>query len=158
VVARLARRARRAARAELIGEREDQRAQRILIVRIDREHVAADALGLCRIVEQAIALGLVERVRDAVRCDRLELELGHCCSARPGWCRCAAGSLGVAPLALVRVAAGSVIVAPLAVVGAAARRARSLLLRSPWLVPLRGGLARGCPARPGWCRCAAGSL
>ena len=53
-------------RAELVGQRQDQRAQRVLVVRVDREDVAADALGLRRIVEQPIALGLLERVRDAV--------------------------------------------------------------------------------------------
>src|SRR5262249_1033262 len=55
----------------------DQTAQRFLVVRIDREHVEADALGLRRVVEQPIALGLLHRVRDAVGRDLLERERAH---------------------------------------------------------------------------------
>src|ERR1044071_8232549 len=77
VGARFARRVTGATRAELIGERQDQAAQRVLVVGSDREHVLADALGLRRIIEQPIALGLVHRVRDAVGRDLLELEGAH---------------------------------------------------------------------------------
>ena len=99
--ARLARGVAGAAGAELIGERQDQRAQRVLVVGIDREDVAADALGLRRIVEQAVALGLLERVRDAVGRDRLELEAhvrsSWTCSGR------AAGAAAAAAASSARV-------------------------------------------------------
>ena len=53
--------------AELVGQREQQQRQRLLVVRLDRQHVEADALGLDRLVEQPVALGLLQRRGDRPR-------------------------------------------------------------------------------------------
>ena len=63
--------------AELIREREDQRPQRGLVVRVHREDIAVDRLGLCRLVEEAVALRAFERVGNAVRGNLLEREVTH---------------------------------------------------------------------------------
>ena len=58
--------------AELIGEREQQRDERGLIVGVDREDVEADALGFARLVEEAVPLGLRQGGVDGVTRERLE--------------------------------------------------------------------------------------
>ena len=53
--------------AELIGEREHEDDARGLVVRIGLEDIEADTLGFARFIEQAIALGFLERRRNASR-------------------------------------------------------------------------------------------
>ena len=60
---------------ELVGDREEERDERFLIRRGDGEDVEADALRRGRIVEQAVAFGLLERGGNAFGSDRLELHL-----------------------------------------------------------------------------------
>jgi len=59
---------------ELIGQREDQRHQRALVVRIGLQNVQTDALRLGRLIEKAIAIGSLQRLGDGVLRKRLELE------------------------------------------------------------------------------------
>src|SRR5262249_18811573 len=66
-----------------IGQGQEQRGPRLLVVRIDREDVQADALRLLRLVEQAVALGFLERLRDRVRVERLQFQHGYA-SFKPG--------------------------------------------------------------------------
>ena len=48
---------------EVVRDREDQRDQRLVVVRVDPQDVFADALALLRLVQQAVALGFRERGR-----------------------------------------------------------------------------------------------
>ena len=103
----LARRGGRTVGAELIGERQDEATQGVLVVGVDDEDVVADALGLRRVVEQPVALGLLHRVGDAVGVDPLELEAAHGPSHRTD------GGLGHAgPLSRAAVTAGAGAVSP----------------------------------------------
>src|SRR6185503_19055957 len=52
--------------AELVGEREEQTGERLLVVGLDGQNIEADALRLEGLVEQPVALRLFERSRDAV--------------------------------------------------------------------------------------------
>src|SRR5262249_49867532 len=71
--------------AQLIRERQDQRDARLRVARVDREHVEADALRLVRLVEQAVALGLLHRGGDAVPGKLLQLvDLRHAASPPSG--------------------------------------------------------------------------
>ena len=47
--------------AALVGQRQQQHHGRGLVVRVDLEHVEADALGLVWLVQQAVAFRLRER-------------------------------------------------------------------------------------------------
>ena len=52
---------RRPVLVELVGQRQQQHHQRLVVLRIDLQRVEADALGLDRLLEQPIPLGLRER-------------------------------------------------------------------------------------------------
>src|SRR5262249_24351293 len=60
---------------ELLGQGQQQRRQRRLIVRLDGERVQADALRFARLVQQTVALGLGERAGHRVLRQHLQLEL-----------------------------------------------------------------------------------
>src|SRR5213595_3538201 len=55
---------------ELVGHGQQHRHQGLLVVRVDAEDVEADALGVARLVQQAVALRLVEGPGNGVRSDR----------------------------------------------------------------------------------------
>src|SRR4029079_11396281 len=60
--------------AELVGQGQQQHHQRVLVDRIDLQHVETDALGLAGLVQQAIAFGLGQRGWNRVPGDWLGLE------------------------------------------------------------------------------------
>src|SRR5262249_27718625 len=64
------------ARFELVGQRQEERDDRLLILVIDAQHVEADTLGLGGLVQDAVAFGSLERSRDGISRERLELEHG----------------------------------------------------------------------------------
>jgi hypothetical protein len=59
---------------KLVGQREDEHDEGVLIGRLDLQHVEADALGFAGLVQQAVALGFRECRGDGVLGDRLRLE------------------------------------------------------------------------------------
>src|SRR2546426_2061874 len=59
--------------AELVGSREKQHGQRLLVVGLRGKDVEADALRLLRLVEQPVSLCLGERAWNRLAGDRLEL-------------------------------------------------------------------------------------
>src|SRR5262249_49557211 len=61
---------------ELIGQRQDQRGQRALVVRLSRQNIQTDTLRLGRLIEQPIAVGALQRFGNALLRQRLELEHG----------------------------------------------------------------------------------
>src|SRR5690349_13981540 len=58
--------------AELIGDRQEQCDESALVLWIDAKNVKADALGRRRVIEQAIALRLLQRGRHSLTRDRLQ--------------------------------------------------------------------------------------
>src|SRR5262245_51567702 len=60
---------------ELIGQRQNQRGNRLLVAGVRGEHVEADAGGLARLVEQTVTDGLFERARYRVSRQLLQFEL-----------------------------------------------------------------------------------
>ena len=60
-----------------VGNRENQRNQRLRVAGIRRKHVFADALGLCRLVQEPVAFRLGERRGDGRRRQRLQTEHAH---------------------------------------------------------------------------------
>ena len=56
----------RGAAVELVGQRQDEADHGLLIVAVDREHIAIDALRFPGLVEQPIPLGLGEGTWDAL--------------------------------------------------------------------------------------------
>ncbi len=60
---------------ELVGQGEQQRDEGLLVVRLDLQDVQTDALGLPRLVQEPVALRLLERPRNGF--PRQRLELGH---------------------------------------------------------------------------------
>src|SRR5262249_4463289 len=88
----------RAARGyELIGNGEPEHAPRQLMIRVDGEHVAADAFGLRRLVELAILVGLLQRSVDAAGEDPLQHEVHRTVPPQVGCRFTVPGSRSLAP-------------------------------------------------------------
>ena len=62
--------------AELVREGQHQQHQSLLVLAVHPQDVAADALGVLGVVEQPVALGLLERGGDRLFVDGLELDHG----------------------------------------------------------------------------------
>src|SRR6476620_1259959 len=60
---------------ELVGEREDEHHQHLLVCRIYLEDVTADALRRPALVDETISLSFLARARNGFLRNRLELEL-----------------------------------------------------------------------------------
>ena len=60
---------------ELIGQREEKRDEDLLVVRIGPQNVTANALGLLRLVEQAVVPGALESALDGFLRKGLQIEL-----------------------------------------------------------------------------------
>src|SRR5439155_24884276 len=69
-------------RTELVAQREPEDAEPELLLGVDGEHVAADALGLRRLVQLAVAVGLPDGGRDAGRVNALDHVLHGAPSSR----------------------------------------------------------------------------
>jgi hypothetical protein len=61
--------------AELIGERQQQDDERLLVSGLDLQDVAADAFRFGGLVQEAVSLGPRERRLDGIARQRLQLEL-----------------------------------------------------------------------------------
>src|SRR5262245_66566884 len=64
------------ASGESVGDRQKQSDQRILIFRVDFQHIQADALGRARLVEEAVKMRPLEGLRDGVFVNLLQIEHG----------------------------------------------------------------------------------
>src|SRR5262249_3427632 len=64
------------ASGESIGDRQKQSDQRVLIFRVDFQHVKADALGRARLIEEAVKMRPLEGLRDGVFVNLLQIEHG----------------------------------------------------------------------------------
>ena len=62
---------------EAVGDGEQVERHRLLVPGLGAEDVLADALGLLRLVEQPVSLGLGERSRDGLGAQRFQLEHGR---------------------------------------------------------------------------------
>src|SRR5262249_51234661 len=62
--------------AELVGERQEQANQSLLMLRLQQKNVEADALGLARLVQEPVTLGLFQGSTERFSMKRLERE-GH---------------------------------------------------------------------------------
>ena len=74
---------------EAVGDGQEIQRDGLLVPGLGAEHVLADALGLLRLVEQPVSLGLGERSRDGLGAQRLQLEhgrllFGESFTTRPG--------------------------------------------------------------------------
>ena len=59
---------------ELVGDGQDAGDERVLVPRVEPQHVLADALGLLGLVEQPVAVGLLQGGRDALAGEVFEVE------------------------------------------------------------------------------------